>query len=145
LPRDLLVDVTPDRHVLGERASHRVALDGPAAERHDRRRPADLPCQGVQSRDDQALLAAPELSLSLALEEGTDRLAQLAFEQIVGVDHAEPESLGHGLGRAGLARGHEPDEDDPVVRAHLRHPMRSLYAASAARTSSMWSPPNFSR
>ena len=95
-----------------------------ARPRTRRRRPAG---ERVERRDDQPLLAAPELGLALPLEERGDRLAELALEQLVGVDHPEAEPLGDGVRRPRLARRHEPDEDDPVVRPrYLRHPMRSL-------------------
>ena len=97
LPGDLLVDVAPDRHVLSERAAHSLALDRAAAQGDHRRGPADLTGQGIEHGDDQPLLAAAELDLSLALEERRDRLAQLALEQLIGVDHPEIESLGDRL------------------------------------------------
>ena len=137
LPGDLLVDVAPDRHVLGERAADRLALDRSAAECDHRGRAPDLAGERVQHRDDQPLLPAPELDLALTLEEGGDRLPQLALQKLVGVDHPKSQPLGHGLRRPRLARRHEADEDDPVVRAHLFHPMRCLYASRADSTSSM--------
>ena len=131
--------------MLSQRAAHSLALDRASAQGDHRRGPADLTGQSIEHGDDQALLAAAELDLSLALEERRDRLAQFALEQLIGVDHPEIESLGDRLGRPRLPRGHEPDEDDAVVRGYLRHPIRSRYAAIDASTSSMWSPPNFSR
>ena len=130
--------------MLGQRPLDRDPLDRAAAEGHHRGRAAHLRREGVEDRDDEALLAMPELLLSLALEERLDRLAELPLEQLVGVDQAEPEPLGDGLRRPRLARPHEADEDEPVM-GYRRHPMRSLYAESAESTSSMWSPPNFSR
>ena len=104
LPGDLLVDVAPDGHVVAERAAHRLALDRAAAERHDGRRAADLSREGIQHRDHQALLAAAELDLALALEESGDRLAELALEQVIGVDHPETEPFGDRLRRPASCR-----------------------------------------
>ncbi len=129
LPGRLLVDIAPDRHVLAQRLAHRLALDCPAPEGDDGRCSADLAGERIQRGYHQPFLPAPELDLALALEEGGNRLAELAFEQLVGVDDAEPEPCGDRLGGPGLARRHEPDQNDSVVGVllgYLRHPIRSL-------------------
>ena len=117
--------------MVGERPANPGTLDRPAPERDHGRGSADLPGERVESRDDQPLFAAAELGLTLPLEERRDGLAELPLEQLVGVDHPEPKALRDGVRRPRLARSHEPDENDPVVRAgsrrsYLRHPMRSL-------------------
>jgi len=122
----------PPRRRRTRRAGDRQARGGPPRsrsrhrQRHDRRGTADLTGEGIQHGDDEALLAAPELDLPLTLEERCDRLAELALEQVVGVDHTQPESFGDLLGGSRLARRHEADEDEPVVGGYRRHPMRSL-------------------
>ena len=102
--------------MIGERSAHPETLDRPAAESHHGGDPADLTGERVERRDDQALLAATELGLALTVEERGDRLAELILEQLVGVDHPEAESLGYGVRGPRLARRHESDEDDRVMR-----------------------------
>ena len=80
--------------------------------------------------------------LALPVEEGLDRLAEPLLELAVGVERLGAELGGERAGAGGLPGAHEADEHEGYARLQ---PIRSPYAASAACTSSMWSPPNFSR
>ena len=76
----------------GEGIADRLGEDAAAAER-DR-----APAGALERREHGRLLAAAELGLALALEEGRDRLAELGLEQAVGVDR-----LGAGGAAAAIA------------------------------------------
>ena len=101
---------------------------------------------GASSRaeqlEHQLLLARAERVLALAVEERLDRLAEPPLELAVGVERLGAELGGERAGAGGLAGAHEAHEHEGYARLQ---PIRSSYARSAARTSSMWSPPNFSR
>ena len=110
-------------------------------------RPAARP----SSSQHDLLLARAEGGLALAVEEGLDRLAEAPL-QLASVSSGSHPQRGRDRARGGgLARAHEADEDDraagrrrtaPALRASIRSAPRRR--ASAASTSSMWSPPNFS-
>ena len=84
------------------------------------------------------LLPRAEGVLALAVEEDLDRLAEPLLERAVGVERLPPE-----LGRerpcaGGLAGAHEAHQHKRSRSYRsLLQPMRSSYAASAARASSM--------
>src|SRR5918999_5759398 len=138
-PRVLGLDLQVHDGVAGERLAHPLGLDRASAERHH---------GGVAAREqlaDDLLLARAEGRLALAVEERLDCLAQTMLELAVAVERLDAQLRGQRAGPGGLAGAHEADQDDrPVYRARL-HPIRSTYASSAARASSMWSPPSFSR
>ena len=90
----------------------------------------------------QLLLARAKRVLALPVEEGLDRLAEPPLELAIGVERLRAELGAERAGAGGLAGAHEAHEHEGYARLQ---PIRSRYAASAARTSSMWSPPNFSR
>src|SRR5262249_47865509 len=72
-------------------------------------------------------------------------LAGAGLDLGVGVDERPGRALGQQRAHRRLARGHEADERDRGEPYAGRHGMRARNAAYAARTSSTWSPPSFSR
>jgi hypothetical protein len=144
LPGGVGVDVEKHHAVAGERVAHALGHERAAGDRQHRRR------RSVEQLAGQLLLGLAERALAVRGEPVVDRGAQALLEGRAGVDRAAAERGRGGAGGRGLARPHETDEDEhPALgRRYGRrrfHPMRSSYAASAARTSSMWSPPNLSR
>ena len=90
----------------------------------------------------ELLLARAKRVLALPVEEGLNRLAEPPLQLAIGVERLRAELGAERAGAGGLPGAHEAHENEGYARLQ---PIRSRYAASAARTSSMWSPPNFSR
>ena len=142
------VDLQPNDDVTAERGADPLAEDAAAPER-DR-----APIGALQQRTDDLGLAGAEAILAMALERLGDRHPQLGFHQRVDLGRLQAGLAGGGQRRA-LARAHEADEHErrPQLPVTPRtSPMRALRARASghssrrrARTSSMWSPPNFSR
>jgi hypothetical protein len=122
--------------VPGQCLAHPLRAERAAAERHDAR---VVPRQQLEH---QLLLARAKGLLALPVEERLERLPESPLELAVRVERLGAELGGKGAGAGGLPGPHEADEHDGYGRLQ---PMRSSYARSAAVTSSMWSPPSFSR
>jgi hypothetical protein len=90
--------------VTAERVADALRAERPAPERDD------ASVAAAQQCGHHLLLAPAEGRLAHAVEEGLDRLAQLAFELAVGIERHDLELGRHGAGGARLARPHEPDE-----------------------------------
>ncbi len=129
-----------------QRVAHALGAERAAAERDDAR-------VGTREQVEHHLfLARAKGVLALAVEVALDRLAQEPLELAVGVPRLDTQLRGGRARGRRLAGAHEADEDESAGAGGRRprrgqrfHPIRSRYAANAARTSSMWSPPNFSR
>ena len=74
----------------------------------------------------------------MKLELARHGMPEALGQQLVAVQALEIHQLRQLTGGGRLARTHEADQD-------VGQPIRSRYAATASRTSSMWSPPNFAR
>jgi hypothetical protein len=119
-----------------ERLADALRAHGAAAERHD------LGALSRQQLEHHLLLARAEGGLALAVEERLHRLAEPLLELAVRVERLTRQLGGERAGAGRLPGAHEAHEHEGYARLQ---PMRSSYARSAPRTSSMWSPPNFSR
>ncbi len=135
-PRLAGLDLEVHDGVGTERLAHPLRAERAAAERHHRR------VLARQQLEHQLLLARAKRMLALPVEERLDRLAEPPLELAVGVERLGAELRGERAGAGGLPGTHEAHEHEGYARLQ---PIRSSYARSAARTSSMWSPPNFSR
>ena len=125
---------------------HRVRREGLAHALGSQRAPAERDDARVGPREeleDRLLLARAEGVLALAVEPALDRLPERLLDLAVGVERLDAQVGSGDPGGGRLAGAHEADEDE--CPAYRFQPIRSRYAANAARTSSMWSPPNFSR
>ena len=89
-----------------KRLANALGSEGAASERRDAQ---VWSCQQVQ---DQRLLAAAKLVLSLAVEERLDRLPEHALELAVRVGRALSDRPSDSPRGARLAGPHEPDEDE---------------------------------
>jgi hypothetical protein len=130
LPCGIEVDVDQHRDVAAQRGSDPLGAERAAAE-------GDHAAVGrLEQLAGQRLLARPERGLALAVEERLDRLAESLLEQPVGVERLGAER-GRDLGGRGcLAGSHEADEDEGGLQRRPQ-PIRSQYASTATRTSSM--------
>ena len=136
-PGGLGVDVDEHGDVVGQRAAHALGAQRAAAQRDD------AAVGALEQLPGDLLLPCAEPGLALAVEERRDRLPQPLLEQPVGVLGPLAQRCRDLVGHGRLPRAHEADEDErPTQR---RHPIRCWYASTAARVSSMWSPPNFAR
>jgi hypothetical protein len=123
--------------MLGQRSADSFVTDRATAERdhaHLRR---------VQKLQGDVLLGAAERRLAVLGEHALDRLAEPLLDHAVDVDRDRTELVRGASGGGRLARAHESDADDLAVSDWAcsgyrgRHAIRSSYASSAARTSSM--------
>jgi hypothetical protein len=130
------LDLQVDHGVPGQRLAHPLRAERPAPDRHHAR---VLPREQLE---DELLLARAKGVFALAVEERLDRLAETPLELAVRVERLGAELGGQRASAGGLPGPHEADQHEGYARLQ---PIRSSYASSAARTSSMWSPPNFSR
>ncbi len=136
-PRLIGTGVHPHHDLVRQRGADLGGGDRPPAERQHG------VAGFVQEPQRDLLLGGAKRPLPFPRENAGNRFAERALDLGVGVDRVGRERGGRGFGGGRLAGSHEADEHE--LLAHARHPIRSLYAARAARASSMWSPPNFCR
>jgi hypothetical protein len=111
------LDLQPDDDVAAQRLRHPGGEDAAAAER-------DRAAVGVlEQRHDDLGFAAPELLLAVAVPELADRHLDVAGDQLVDLGRLQAR-LGCGAQGVGLARPHEPDEDERRLLAHCGNPRR---------------------
>ena len=107
-------------HVAGQRLAHPGGQQRAPAQRQD------AAAGRVEQLRHDALLALAERRLALAVEELRDRHTQLALDLPVRVHRRDAQHLRRRPGRGGLARPHEPDEDERRLRAPRRHRRQSI-------------------
>src|SRR5205085_11145248 len=115
-PAEIEGRVEPDRHAVVLRYEVSVPLDRPsAAARGDDAGPIFF-----EQRAKHARLRLPKIFLAALGDEIVDAPPLLLGDCLVEVNHLTTQQARERSSHAGLARGHEPDDDDATLRTfHL--------------------------